>query len=233
MHLTELAYNCVKNVSLFDDNGFTLEKFIEINTESSSEDYFDYDVAINNVFAPINEAIARLSDLDRIPCRVEQMSVTNGVIDLSTLTTHPAKEVVNVAIYDSDAHDYIKLNTRPFGINKVLITNPYNLTSNKVFVEYKEDIKHFTSTDMKASVSFDDESGYNISWNNDVELTEYGITNSMCNYIIEYSKGVLMEQIDASLANMHITRAEQYFNNIRVAGQSFSQQVVTKKYRIG
>lgn len=248
MHLTELAYNCVKNVSLFDDDGFTLEKFIEINTDSSSEDYFDYSIAINNVFAPINEAIARLSDLDRIPCRVEEMTSTNGVIDLSTLTEHPCKEVMNVATIDLDRLPFI-----PYGINKIKITRPrksnghvvYNNVypfgeiaqlesgSHKILVEYKEDIPYFTSGNLKASVSFSDESGDSISWNNEIELRDYGITDSMCNYIIEYAKGVLLEQVDAGLANMHITRAEQYFNNIRVAGQSFSQQVVTKKYRIG
>ena len=96
MKLTELAYNCVKNVSLFDDNGFTLEKFIEINTESSQEDYFDYDLSINNVFAPINEAISRLSDLEKIPYRVEEVTESDGIIDLTTLLC-ACKEVMNVA----------------------------------------------------------------------------------------------------------------------------------------
>lgn len=240
MKLTKLAYNCVKNVSLFDDDGFTYEKFLEINTETSQEDYFDYSVAINNVFAPINEAISRLSDLEKIPYRVEEVAENDGIIDLTTLLC-ACKEVMNVA-----NKDYQRLPFAPYGVNKIRITRPNTIKAKSVFgdnenskilyVEYKEDIPYFTREDIEATVSFDeDDETEIITWNDDNvnDLREYGITDSMCNYIIEYAKGVLLEQIDANLANMHITRAEQYFNNIRTVSSAFNQEVVTKKYNIG
>ena len=64
-------------------------------------------------------------------------------------------------------------------------------------------------------------------------LKEYGITDSMCNYIIEYVKGKLFEQENPDVANMHITRAEQYFNNIKPSTSAFSQQVVRTVYGVG
>ncbi len=253
MKLTKLAYNCVKNVSLFDDDGFTYEKFLEINTETSQEDYFDYSVAIKNVFAPINEAISRLSDLEKIPYRVEEVAEDNGIIDLTTLLC-PCKEVMNVA-----NGNYQRLPFAPYGINKIRITRPSKLNKTytdyvyspqddefvktvftsslgTLYIEYKEDIPYFTREDIETKVSFDEDDETDIiTWNDDnvTDLREYGITDSMCNYIIEYAKGVLLEQIDANLANMHITRAEQYFNNIRTVSSAFNQEVVTKKYNIG
>ena len=62
MKLSELAYNCVKNVNHYDDDGFTYEQFLYINdpavNDDNESDYFDYSVAVSNVFAPINEAIS-------------------------------------------------------------------------------------------------------------------------------------------------------------------------------
>lgn len=240
MKLSELAYNCVKNVNHYDDDGFTYEQFLYINdpavNDDNESDYFDYSVAVSNVFAPINEAISRLSDLDRIPYRVEEIAEENGVVNLANLLCN-CKEVVNVA-----NSNYKRLPFTPFGINKIRITRPNKLraesifgdnnNSNILYVEYKEDIPYFTRDDITASVDLGNDS---ISWDNDkdVDLREYGITDSMCNYIIEYAKGVLLEQIDAQLANMHITRAEQYFNNIRVVSSAFNQTNTTKKYNIG
>ena len=45
--------------------------------------------------------------------------------------------------------------------------------------------------------------------------------------------GKLIEQIDANLSNMHITRAEQYFNSLRPNNSNFTQTQVKSIYRVG
>jgi len=41
-----------------------------------------------------------------------------------------------------------------------------------------------------------------------------------------------MEPIAPELANLHLTRAEQYFNDLDTRQTSFHQKQVTRKYRI-
>ncbi len=54
----------------------------------------------------------------------------------------------------------------------------------------------------------------------------------MCSYIIEYAAGRLLEPIAPELANMHITRSEQYFDDLEEQQTPFSQNKITTKYRI-
>jgi hypothetical protein len=95
----------------------------------------------------------------------------------------------------------------------VLVADYFN-SFNKIFIEYKEDIKSFSELD-------------------DEDLKEYGITDSMCNYIIEYVSGRLLEPISAELSNMHISRAESYFANIKPVEQAFPQKTVVRIFGVG
>ena len=220
MKLSELVYQCVKNVAFNDDTSFSFENFLEGNFDGDA----DYATHINNAFIAVNEAIARLSDLERIPYRVEECEIEDRIIELSKLDKE-VKEVVNVAqAFISGCN---KIPHRPFGINRVYVTdyNPLSLT----YIEYKEDIPFFTKSNIKYETNdetfeFDD---------NSVDLKTYGITNSMCNYIIEYVMGKLFEPSSVEIANMHLSRAETYFMNIRPTTSAFVQKTVTATYRVG
>ena len=214
MKLSKLVYQCIKNVVYSDDTSFSYAEFLKGTFNNSA----DYATNINNVFAPLNEAIARLSDLERIPYRVEACNVVDNIIDLN-YCIYPVKEVISVAqrVYVR----FIKLDHKPFGLDKVYVNDcpPYGYT----YIEYKEDIPMF------------DETYYSYAANDEdvVDLKNYGITDSMCNYIIEYVMGKLYEPISAEVANMHITRAEQYFVNIKPTTSAFAQQTVKTVFMVG
>ena len=208
MNLSKLVYLCVKNAIYYDDTSFIYESFLEGLFNNSP----DYATNINNVYTPLNEAIARLSDLERIPYQVEECTIDpSGIIHLNKCTK-PVKEVVNIAEVNQFGV-YKKLAHRPFGLGKVLVADYFN-SFNKIFIEYKEDIKSFSELD-------------------DEDLKEYGITDSMCNYIIEYVSGRLLEPISAELSNMHISRAESYFANIKPVEQAFPQKTVVRIFGVG
>lgn len=226
MKLSELVYRCVKNTVHYDDRGFTYTNFIK----GLYNDSPDYATNINNVYFPLNEAIARLSDTEKIPYRVEEVSVDDeGIVLLSNLSKQ-CKEVIDVAYGNK------KIASSRYGINAIIINEklPTSLlfnTNRKVQVEYKEDIPYFDESSYNYEIDedtdlIDEENSF------DVDLQEHGITNGMCNYIIEYTSGRLMENYDPQLSNMHITRAEQYFANLRTASQAFQQKVVHKEVSI-
>ena len=219
MKLSKLVYQCVKNVIYFDDTSFSYEAFVHGDFDNN----VDYANNINNVFAPINEAIARLSDLERIPYRVEECTIVEDIIKLNECD-YPVKEVISVA--QGSYRGFVKLIHRPFGLGNIYVYdyNPYART----FIEYKEDIPMFNSTYYSYTnsdyLSFDEK---------DTELRDYGISDSMCNYIIEYVMGRLYEATSAEIANMHITRAEQYFSGIKSVTSAFVQKVVRNTYAVG
>ena len=217
MKLSKLAYLCIKNVVYFDDSSFTYEEFLK----GTFKDSPDYSVNINNVYTPLNEAIARLSDLNRIPYRVEECDVVDNIIDLNKCK-YPVKEVVSVARHFSE---FEKLNHKQFGIDKVFVKGASDY---RTFIEYKEDIPMFS--DM--NIPYYDFEG-NLVETFDCELRELGINDSLCNYIIEYVAGRLYEPINADISNMHITRAEQYFANTKPVTSAFAQKVVRNTYRVG
>ena len=100
-------------------------------------------------------------------------------------------------------------------------------SSSVYYMEYMQDIKHFTRDDF-----FKKEIADNEYEERDIDLKEYGITDTMCSYIIEFVQGHLLENIDSSLANMHRAYAEQCFDDLETQQTSFSQRVVHKAYRI-
>lgn len=224
MLLSKLIYLTIKNVIYFDDVSFTYDNFIKGLFDSDQ----NYANNINNVFTPVNEAIARLSDLDRIPFRIEEVNHTENVISLSSCSKQ-VKQVMNVALKSDNS--FRKVQHRQFGFMKILIAG-YVRDNEKVFIEYKEDIPQFDKSSF--SYTFTENNGvYTLVNSTDIELREMGITDSMCNYIMEYAMGKLSEPIAAELANLHITRAEQYFMNISSNTSAFNQDVVETVIGIG
>ncbi len=249
MKLSRLVYLCIKNVNYYDDDSFTYEHFITEGIKEANN-YSDYSVSIHNVFTPLNEAIQRLSDLERIPYKIAGYLASDldnkCVVDLSKLKDEEGnsvnvKEVINIV-----TSNYERLPFTPFGVNKVRILRYSLFPSISVFgediskknllVEYKEEIPTFdenetfpTITDNDGDFEFDDATE---TIAEEVELSKYGINNAMCQYIIEYVQGKLEEQIDAALATMHLTRAEQYFTNLKPVISAFCQEQVHKKYTI-
>ena len=117
MLLSKLVYLAIKNITYFDDMAFTYEAFLQGKYNQDS----DYATNINNIFTPINEAISRLSDLERIPYRVESVNVSlieNNILLFNKLN-HNVKQVISVAqVYGSN---YRPLEWRVFGGDAIKI----------------------------------------------------------------------------------------------------------------
>lgn len=220
MQLSKLVYEVVKNVKYLEDTGFTYEAFVRGEYDND----LDYKNSINNAFSPINEAIHRLSDRNKIKHKIELIGKANknGIIDLGTLA-YDINKIINV--FSLLNGNYVHVEFREFGKDKLLVTSN---SDNELYLEYIQDICHFSKDDI---YFFTDNN--NIIENKDVDLKkDYGITETMCSYIIEYAAGRLLEPIAPELANMHITRSEQYFDDLEEQQTPFSQNKITTKYRI-
>ena len=137
MNLSKLVYLCVKNAIYYDDTSFSFDNFKKGLFDGNP----DYANNINNVYLPLNEAIVRLSDLERIPYKVVQVNNVEGIVDLTTIEEQndtKIKEVINVATLPN----YVKIDHRNLGGNKILINGAYK----SIIIEYKEDLPHFDST---------------------------------------------------------------------------------------
>ena len=220
MQLSKLVYEVVKNVKYLEDTGFTYEAFVRGEYDND----LDYKNSINNAFSPINEAIHRLSDRNKIKHKIELIGKANknGIIDLGTLA-YDINKIINV--FSLLNGNYVHVEFREFGKDKLLVTSN---SDNELYLEYSQDICHFSKDDI---YFFTDNN--NIIEKKDVDLKkDYGITETMCSYIIEYAAGRLLEPIAPELANMHITRSEQYFDDLEEQQTPFSQNKITTKYRI-
>ena len=221
MKLSKLVYLCVKNVILYDDESFSYDGFIKGKFNGNP----DYATSINNVFSAINQAISRLSDLERLPYRVEEVTLEDYAFNISDLE-HNLKEIVAIAYIDS----YKNITPLTFEIlgNQVIVKGVVN--NAKVHVEYKEDIFFIQGESYYYEYTVNELGEDTLITSKDIELRDLGINDQMCNAIVEYAKGVLNEGVETALANMHITRAEQYFMNINPVRSGLSQTVVVKKW---
>ncbi len=223
MKLSKLVYLCVKNVILYDDESFSYDGFIKGKFNGNP----DYATSINNVFSAINQAISRLSDLERLPYRVEEITLEDYAFNISDLE-HNLKEIVAIAYIDS----YKNITPLTFEIlgNQVIVKGV--VSNAKVHVEYKEDIFFIQGESYYYEYTVNELGEDTLITSKDIELRDLGINDQMCNAIVEYAKGVLNEGVETALANMHITRAEQYFMNINPVRSGLSQTVVVKKWGV-
>lgn len=221
MKLSKLVYLCVKNVILYDDESFSYDGFIKGKFNGNP----DYATSINNVFSAINQAISRLSDLERLPYRVEEITLEDYAFNISDLE-HNLKEIVAIAYIDS----YKNITPLTFEIlgNQVIVKGV--VSNAKVRVEYKEDIFFIQGESYYYEYTVNELGEDTLITSKDIELRDLSINDQMCNAIVEYAKGVLNEGVETALANMHITRAEQYFMNINPVRSGLSQTVVVKKW---
>jgi len=216
MLLSKLVYLSIKNVIYQNDGTFTYESFMNGNFDND----IDLSMQINNAFSPLNEAIARLNDLNRIPYRFEKKTPSiYGEIETGEFS-HDVKEIIGV-MQNNEAIAFKQLGS-------TLYLEKFD-SSKEAIIEYKEDIKFFTSEDL-VELDYDELGGYE---DHNIDLKEYGLNDSMCNYIIEFVKGKLLEPIAPELANLHITTAEQYFASLNQVKRATIQTIISKKYSAG
>ncbi len=213
MKLSELTFQVVKNVKYLEDEGFTYEAFMSGDFDEDP----DYTNSINNAMTPINEAVHRLSDRNKIRFNIIGVGIpVYALVNFGALLGDIKVKKIKSVFYRNE-HVFEAVGFRETGKNEIFLQK---LCKVPLFIQFIEDIPPFKKADIYKEES-------------DIDLSEKGISDTMCSYIIEYAQGKLQEPIAPELANLHVTRAEQYFDDLEEQQTFFSQEVVTRKYGIG
>ena len=103
MKLSRLAYEVVKSALKLGNQEFVYEAFRQKDFDSD----IDYSADIDNCYTEINQAIHRLSDLRKIPVKVEPFQTNQGssIFDFST-TELKIKNVVSIVKLNESNGDY-------------------------------------------------------------------------------------------------------------------------------
>ena len=67
----------------------------------------------------------------------------------------------------------------------------------------------------------------------DIDLKDYGISESMAFKIIKYASARLFSKIDPQIAAREEVLAEQYFTDLPTYATAFFQNKILKKYKVG
>lgn len=223
MKLSRLAYEVVKSALKLGNQEFVYEAFRQKDFDSD----IDYSADIDNCYTEINQAIHRLSDLRKIPFKVEPFQTNQGssIFDFAT-TELKIKNIIAIVKLNESNGDFQTIPFRTIGGSKVNLLG-IGENSQKLYVEYAEDIPNFNEDDFDYS-EYAETGEYR-----DVELSDYGINESMCSKIILYASARLFAKVDPQIAAKEENIAEQYFDSLPVHGTSFTQKVIKATYRIG
>lgn len=189
MLLTRLVFECVKDSINSPEHSLSYTDFMKSMTQG---DYIgkQWSMQATGVMRAINLAMARLMTYEKIPFSTEEVEFQGGECAFSK------GKVVNVFV--DGVSNYVPLR----------FTNRDRNTKIKVFgfegkavVEYRKDIPHLTTESLAEDFDLKE---------------EYGITDQMCEFIMEFVKAQLVENFSPELANNHATKAEQYFDSLEV-----------------
>ena len=179
------------------------------------EDYLDEDEepVTNKDYYP--QGRDTLPDRNKIAFKIARIGVPiNNFVDISVIVNNVKK--IKSVFYIGNYGDFIYTGWREWGGDSILYVE--KLLNAPLCVQYIQDIPAFKMEDI-----YGDE---------DPDLKLWGISETMCDYIVEYVQGKLQETIAPELSNMHITRAEQYFDDLEEQQVVFNQTVVANKFRI-
>jgi hypothetical protein len=191
MLLSQLKYHIIKKVLGVSESDFTYKSYLNNNFR---DDYRVKELE-NSVILPINEAIARLNDLQKITNQVFKLTAIDSVVVLPL----DVKEVIAVQNYNGEQYEFIKE-----GLDKIRLVNAPHLE--RLLVELSIDT--FLENDQ-----------------NEKELRTLGITNQMCGYIVDYVVGKIFTEISPNEASGYLSSAESYFSNIPTAPRLLKPKV--------
>lgn len=220
MKLSELVFQVVKNVKYLEDPNFDYKAFLlDLETYQNDQDYAN---SINNAYTPINEAIHRLSDRNKIAFVCQPLGKQKGGVVRYLIEDHPVKKIK--AVFYMRGNDFVNVPYREMGKGQIFIMCD---EEHEYYLQYIEDIKNFTANDYRYEQ--DEFTPVEIF---DKDLSDYGINEDMCSYIIEYASAKLKMTIAPEIANVELNRAEQHFEDLEEHQTMFAQQRVSKKFSI-
>lgn len=214
MRLSKLAFECVKNtINLPTNKNLNYISFIR----GEYDNIRDYTLQIGGVFTALNLAIARLVTNNKIAFLTDKIIIEPR--RLYQIIKFEKGQILNVVFLKNDGYDRIEF--RNINATEYMVSAAINKETEAI-VEYRPNLPFFTLEDIQTTSDTELNE-------NDVELIDFGVTDLMCNYLIEFVKGQLLETMDANLASLHISRAEQYFAQMPTYSTSFYQQKIRNK----
>ena len=216
MNLSELIYQVVRNTTLYEDNSsidtLTIRKYsYALTTNSASTSGItispDYKKTVDNVFLAVNQAFQRVANLEKLAPKIVEAEVSeDNLIDLST---YEVSRVLNV-YYDYPRGGRVNLEFDKKGKKTVHLKKRLPLSISTVQVEYYPELPIFDYKDIQYHIDLEE----GVEVDNDVDLSEIGLSNQTCSYIIQWCKGVLGRDVYGEEANAWINQAEQYFYDL-------------------
>lgn len=210
MRLAVLAYEIARD-AIEVSSGFNFDSFVRGDYDEDR----DYKQQISFAFNYINLALGLLeSNRKTILKMAVEKSNENGYIafDKGGVT----------AVVDSLAPSYNHVHWKPFD-EGIAVEESY--VEKDVFVEYRPHIPHFDLEDIREQKFVDGElTNEEIR----IDLSEYGVNDVMCSFIKEYAKGGLMEYLDPSLSQTHVSLASSYISSLRTRYSEFPPKVANR-----
>ncbi len=202
MKLATLVYETAKDAIEFP-SGFNFHGFINGDYDADR----DFSTQISFAFNYINLALARLATEKKTLLKIEK------VVTSATGYVEFKKGEVTAVVSDL-SREYKRVLWREFQ-DGIAVEEAY--ASKIVYVEYRPYAPHFDIDSIRNPIS----NGEDQYEEKDVELSPYGITDEMCAYVKEYSKGGLLEYISPDLAGRHTQMAENYFASLKTQYTAF------------
>ena len=146
MLLSRLAYEVVKSALKLGNQEFIYESFRQNEFDSD----IDYSNEIDNCYSEINQAIHRLSDLKKIPFKVEKFTTNGGAIFDFATTDLKIKSIISIVKLNETTGEYRNIAFRSMSSTKVNLLG-VSEKPQSFYVEYVEDIPNFSNDDFDYS----------------------------------------------------------------------------------
>lgn len=237
MKLTKLLYQVVKTATDLGDDSFT---YLSLITGEAMKNP-DYSSSIDKALLNINAFIQRLVALDKLPCQIKDLDVSeNNVYDLSKTDPKPRK-IVNVFQFtDIEESEWCNFEFRNLGGNKYKVIG-YPNNSKKINFQYRVVVPNFDETYIKqVIVVYGDDGnidGYEFNGTRytnpfelinaydeaDLDLTEvYGLQEEAVPLCCAYAKA-MQNDTDSSLMHALMSETESRMLDIETGETLFNQ----------
>ena len=216
MKLASLAYEICRD-AIEVPSGFNKDGFVRGDYDHDRE----YSPQISFAFHYINLALARLATGKKTVLKIaDKISNDTGYIEF--------KDGDVISVLSDLGPEYKRVRYANY-MEGVAVEADY--VQKVVYIEYRPAIPHFDIESIRDQTVNDDNEEEIVEV--DVELSDYGVTDEMCNYVKEYAKGGLMEYLSPDLSQKHTQMAETYFSSLKTRYTEFPQHRVANLFGAG
>ena len=207
MRLADLVINCLKETFHNDDTNLKVE-FLRDGTLLKNP---EYTVEVNNVLLSINKAISRLITAEKFELKYDVLTANpdNDIYDISSIGN--IRKIRTVFIIKNGRPHWI--GWRYVGDN--LLYLGYGLNST-IHVGFERQIPNFIESDLDS----------------EDDLSSYGLTDELCNYINYFAKSELWEDVDPDRCKRYLNYFEQFVAEVNKRETIVYQSEVQAKYKI-